>query len=178
MPKADITIRKGSLMPFLKISRKNLTMSFIVVLPIVIFVLLSFYNRSKAERGISERDYIIDRSIQFQGSVAIVGRHYTISAMDYKWPQQVTFVMHKDRSLMVRIYPIKKPAGLLMLASETSSPRLVKPVWANDYLRDPVSFWTDNFWIRNGTCDHTGCPKIRFQATRGTIGVSILDKRR
>jgi len=130
-----------------------------------------------AERGITERDYIIDRSIQFQGSVAVIGTGYTISAIDSTWPQQVTFVMHKDRSLMVRIFPIKRPAGVLMLGSQPSSPRLVKAVWANDDLRNPFSFWTDSFWVRKGACDHTGCPKIRFQATRGTLGISILDKR-
>jgi hypothetical protein len=138
----------------------------------------SSVNLSIAERGITERDYIIDRSIQFQGSVAIVGRHYTLSATDPKWPQQVTFVMHKDRSLMVRIYYIKRPAGVLMLASPPSSPRLIKAVWAQDDLRYPVRFWTEDFWIRKGVCDPTSCPKIRFQATRGTIGISILDKRR
>jgi hypothetical protein len=165
-------------MPLPKISGKTLTISLMIVFPIITLALYSFVDLSLAERGITERDYIIDRSIQFQGSVAIVGRHYTISATDPKWHQQVTFIMHKDRSLMVRIYPIKRPAGVLMLASQPSSPRLVNPVWANDDLRDAFSFWTDDFWIRTGTCDHSGCPKIRFQATRGTIGVSILDRRR
>ncbi len=161
-----------------KINRKPPTIPFMIAFPIIILALHSFVDRSVAERGITERDYIIDRSIQFQGSVAIVGRHYTISVTDPKWPQQVTFVMHKDRSLMVRIYSIKRPAGVLMLASQPSSPRLIKAVWANDDLRNPVSFWTGDFWVHNGTCDHSGCPKVRFQATRGTIGVSILDKRR
>jgi len=161
-----------------KITGKTLTISLMIAFPIITLALYSFVDRSIAKRGITEKDYIIDRSIQFQGSVAVVGRHYTISVTDPKWPQQVTFFMHKDRSLMVRIYSIKRPAGVLMLASQPSSPRLIKPVWANDDLRDPVSFWTDDFWIRNGTCNHSGCPKIRFQATRGTIGVSILDKRK
>jgi hypothetical protein len=165
-------------MPLPKISGKTLTISLMIAFPIVTLVLYSLVDRSSAERGITERDYIIDRSIQFQGSVAIVGRHYTISVTDPKWPQQVTFVMHKDRSLMVRIYPIERPAGVLMLASQPSSPRLVSPVWANDDLRDAFSFWTEDFWIRTGACDHTGCPKVRFQATRGTIEMSILDKRR
>lgn len=155
-----------------------LTLSLIIAIPIITVVLFPFCDWSMAERGITERDYIIERSIQYQGSVAIIGQGYTISATESKWPQQVTFVMHKDRSLMVRIYPIKRPAGVLMLGSQPSSPRLVKAVWANDDLRDPFSFWTDAFWVRRGTCDHTGCPRIRFQATRGTIGVSILDKRK
>jgi hypothetical protein len=161
-----------------KIRRKILSISLMIAIPVITLALYSFVDRSMAKRGITERDYIIDRSIRFQGSVALVGEGYTISVTDSKWPQQVTFVMHKDRSLMVRIYSIKRPAGVLMLASQPSSPRLLKAVWANDDLRVPVSFWTENFWVRKGTCDHTGCPKIRFQATRGTIGLSILDKRR
>lgn len=161
-----------------KIRRKTLSISLTIAIPIITLALFSFCDWSIAKRGITERDYIIDRSIRFHGSVAVVGEGYTISVTDSKWPQQVTFVMHKDRSLMVRIFPIYRPAGVLMLASQPSSPRLVKAVWANDDLRNPVNLWTNNFWVRKGTCDHTGCPKIRFQATRGTIGLSILDKRR
>jgi len=165
-------------MQLLKISRKTLILFLIILFPVITSILLSLFDRATAERGITERDYIIDRSIQFQGSVAIIGKHYTISAKDSKWPQQVTFVMQRDRSLMVRLYSIKNPSGVLMLASQPSSPRLVNPVWANDDLRYPVSFWTEDIWVRRGACDHSGCPRIRFQATRGTIGVSILDKRK
>ena len=164
-------------MKFRQIRMTITTLSLIIVIPIIAVVLFSFCDRSIAKRGITERDYLIERSIQYQGSVAIIGRGYTISAIDSTWPQQVTFVMHKDRSLMVRIFPIKRPAGVIMLGSQPSSPRLVKAVWANDDLRNPFSFWTDSFWVRKGACDHTGCPKIRFQATRGTLGISILDKR-
>lgn len=139
---------------------------------------LFFADFAGAERSISEKDYISEQRQNFYGFVPVVGSGYIISRTDSQWPGSVTLEMSRDTSLLISIEAQgNNPAGLIMLASEILSPRVLKQVWAWDDLRYILRFWTGNYWTPKGECDSTGCPKIRFQAVRGTSEIIILDKR-
>lgn len=93
---------------------------------------------------------------------------------------QVSFVMDKSMALYLRIFPTgerrARPAGFVMLASHHAVNRDLKPVFRHDDLREPLFMWTDKFWSPRYPCDTNGCPLIRFQATRGRLGITILKK--
>ena len=158
--------------------KRELRISLHVTLFLGLVALFCPLREAFALRGITERDSVIDEQIRFHGHVAVPGEEHTISIVDRKWPQEVTFVMHKDRSLRVRLYPIRLPASVVMLASRASSPRVLRATWAYDDLRSTVTFWTDDYWSPLGGCDTSGCPRIRFQALRGTVGLVVVDKRK
>ena len=145
---------------------------------VCIFMLVSWSgNAWSQERRPTERDHMSDRSIFFQGSVAILGKTYTISAQDPLYRNSVTFVMNKDKSLLVDVGPASPHAGVLVEASVASSPRLTRAVWAYDDLRSVVRLNTADVWRPLNGCNSSGCPKIRFQATRGTVGIQVVDKK-
>lgn len=131
-----------------------------------------------AALGITERDYISERERKFEGVGATVGATYTLSFDDSYWPKQVTFDMGGVFALLVLIEHEETPSSVVVLASEPSSPRILKVVWAHDDLRTPVSFWTSDYWKPDESCDPSGCPKIRFQVIQGGAAVTILAKRK
>lgn len=145
----------------------------------IFFILFSFcfmtFTANAGKRGIDERDYIFERELQFKGSTPIAGEYFTVTQTDPKWPQQVTFSMKKVSSFLVKVEAIQKPAGIIMSVSRASSPRILKSVWAHDNIQDAISFWTNRYYIPSSDCDPTGCPKIRFQATQGTVGIVIIE---
>ncbi len=147
---------------------------------ILIAVLLSiclFSKKVEAVREYKQRDYISERAERFHGVSPRVGIGFTLSRNDSQWPQEITFSMKKTRSILVRIHPISKPAGIIMLGSQPSSPRMVKAVWGHDDIRNPIEFWTSQYWISTNDCDYTGCPRIRFQVREGTVGVTVINKK-
>lgn len=133
----------------------------------------------EAVRGFTERDYIIDRHIRFQGYEPVMMEGYTISTSDPKWDQTVGFVMSKDRSLLFEFQPVTPKAGVIMFASQVGSPRHLKAVWSDDNITTPIRIWSDRFWTPdNRACDATGCPRIMFKATKGTLGVFVMDRKK
>ncbi|MFZ5569574.1 MAG: hypothetical protein ACOZF0_04180 [Thermodesulfobacteriota bacterium] len=136
---------------------------------------------AEAVRGYTERDYIIDRYNRFQGYEPVLYEPYTISVSDTRWDQVFGYVMSKDRTLLLEITPVTASAGVIMFGSETGSPRCLKAVWAHDNITEPIRFWTDRFWSPDDReCDntYTDCPRIMFRATSGTLGVSVLERKK
>ncbi len=123
------------------------------------------------------KDYIIERHRQFYGVGPVVGTRYTLSLPDPEWPDQVTLLMKDVRSLRIRIDPLKKPLDIVILGSDVISSRTLRPVWAHDDLREPIVFWTGDYWLPPAECDDLGCPKICFQLIHGAAAVTILEKR-
>ncbi len=133
---------------------------------------------AEAVRGYTERDYIVDRHIRFQGYEPVLNDGYTISVSDKKWDQTIGYVMSKDRALLIEFTPVTPLAGVIMLASETGSPRKLKAVWADDHITTPIRIWTDRFWTPdNRDCDATGCPRIMFRATSGTLNFIVKERK-
>ncbi|MDM8543271.1 hypothetical protein QUF90_19520 [Desulfococcaceae bacterium HSG9] len=133
---------------------------------------------ANATRGITDRDYIAERVIDFEGTGAVVGTEYTLSLTNSLWPKRITFDMSGIRALLVLIEHEETPSSIVVLGSEPSSPRILKVIWAHDDLKTPVSFWTSDYWKPDKNCDSTGCPKIRFQVIEGGAAVTILGKRK
>jgi len=161
-------------MKFRKTGLITLLLTLIVMLAISTFF---YYDDVSAMRSIHRRDYLTDRRERFSGNGIRVGNRYAISVIKSELPHQVTFNMISDRAILIKIDTTVKPSGVIMLASQPSSPRILKPVWTCEDLREPVFFWTDQFWTPTGGCNSTGCPKIRFIATRGSLIVYLLNKR-
>ena len=126
----------------------------------------------------NERDYITEQWERFHGTGPTIGVTRWISLVDSRFPHQVTYTMKKYRTLLIRIESDIKHSGVIMLASQPASPRMLKTVWSCEDLRYPISFWTDRYWRTNKKCNETGCPKIRFQVTKGALAVGILDGRK
>jgi len=135
-------------------------------------------DNAQAVRGYKERDYISDRSIREKGITPKPGRRYTLSQKDSKWPEQATFSMNKAMSFLVEIEPVKRQTGVVFLASQAFSPNIMKAVWAHDDLRSSIRFWTSDYFRPEGNCTYSGCPRIRFQATEGTVAIKILEVRK
>lgn len=165
----------------MKKNKYSLPFSFPVhawLIVIIISCLSILPDITHAARSITERDYISERYQNFHGFVPVPGSGYIISRTDSKWPSDVTLEMSKDKSLLISLEAQgNNPAGLIMMASEILSPRVLKSVCKWDDLRFPVRFWTDRFWLPKGKCESSGCPKITFKALRGTTEIIILDKR-
>lgn len=134
-------------------------------------------GNAKAVRDYLQKDYMVDQSERFHGAAPVVSIGHTISHSDSRWAQSVTFSMQKTHSLLVRVDPISETAGVIMSASSAASPRLVKALWAHDDMHESVTLWTNHYWIPIGDCNATGCPRIRFTATKGTVGITILEKK-
>ncbi len=164
------------LQKFVRIRREPFVFLLLTVTVIAVSLFL-ISNNAEAVRDYKQRDYISDRAERYHGVTPVVGIGHTISTTLSQWPRNITFSMKKTHSILVRIDPIEKPAGVIMSASQAASPRLVKAVWAHDDLRQPVTIWTNLYWIPVGECNYTGCPKIEFQATRGTVGITIIEKK-
>ncbi len=142
-------------------------------------VLLLQPGPAEGVRGYTERDYIIDRHIRFQGYEPVLFEAYTISVSDTRWDSVFGYVMSKDRALLLEFTPVTPSAGVVMFGSEVGSPRRLKAVWAHDNITEPIRIWTDRFWIPdNRECDATGCPRIMFKATSGTLGVSVMERKK
>lgn len=161
-------------------SGKNLTG---ISSPVMIFcltiMLLIIIPSAHAVRDYDERDYIIDRHIRSQGYEPVLFNPFTISVTDIRWDETVAYVMSKDQSLLIEIQPVTPVAGVVMFGSEPGATRRLRAVWANDHVTEPVRFWTHRFWTPgNRECDITGCPRILFKATRGTLGVNIIKRKR
>ncbi len=139
--------------------------------------IIFFLSKSIAGNRIDNRDSITEGKKRFYGRGARVGTSFTISKIDSTKMQQVTFGMGNSRALLIKIQTYKKNSGVIMLVSQVGSSRLLKAVWKCDDIRAPIIFWTDHFWIPDKECNAFGCPKIRFQAIRGKLSVTILDKR-
>ncbi len=123
-----------------------------------------------------EEDYLIRRNRRFHGVGPKVGTTHTLKWGDSRWPEWVIFNMEKYHSILVDINPLKKPSGVILLASRVASPRLLDAVWTYDELRFPVRIRTGDYWIAKSGCNTTGCPRIRFQVTRGSLAVTILKR--
>jgi len=123
-----------------------------------------------------KRDYYILRCQNFQGVGPTVGTTHTLSYGDSQWPEQVTFNMSKISSLLLEINPLKKPSGVIMFVSRVASPRILDAVWQNDDLRHPIRIRTGDYWVVKTRCNSTGCPRIRFKITRGSLSITILSR--
>ncbi len=121
-------------------------------------------------------DYFIRQRRRFNGVGPELGTAHTLEWGNSRWPEWVTFNMGKYRSILVDINPLKKPSGIILLASRVASPRLLDIVWAYDELRFPIRIRTGDYWIKKSGCNTTGCPRIRFQVTRGSLSLTILGR--
>lgn len=150
------------------------------VIPICLMFLLLIMGADPAicDRGYTERDYMVDRHQRFQGYEPVLFDGHTISVHDSKWHQTFGYVMSKDRALLLKVQPVTQTAGVIMFASQAGSPRCMQAVWARDNITEPIRVWTDQYWISDKRCNATGCPKIMFKATQGTLEVIILKRRR
>jgi hypothetical protein len=128
--------------------------------------------------GITSRDSLFQRRHLDQGWSPDINEHYTIGVTGMEDLSFFTLDMGKHRALLLEFKPINNSAGVLMLASEASSPKALKAVWSNDDFSEPVRIWTDNFWKSDMQCFSTGCPRLRFVATKGQFDVRILDLRK
>ena len=128
-----------------------------------------------AVRGIRERDYMTEQSIQSEGSTPVIGQKFTLSTNSRDWPEQITISMKKTKSFLVKIEPIQGPAWIIVSASQPSTPRLTKAVWVQNDLRYPVVFWTHEYFIPESNCSYLGCPRIRFSVKSGAVRVSIIE---
>ncbi len=138
---------------------------------------LYFHSESMAQGGISERDYITVEKKRFHGRGPRIGAVYWLGLVNPNALQQVTFKMIDTHALLIKIQTKRKNSGVIMLASQVGTPRILKAVWKCDNILEPIIFWTDRFWIPDNECNSLGCPKIRFQTTRGECDLFILDKR-
>lgn len=118
-------------------------------------------------------DYIIREKRRFYGVDPVSGRKYTLAWGMSGWPEWITFNMAAYRSLLVEIKPLKKPCGIILYGSRVGTPRLLKTVWAYDEIRHSVFLQTGKYWIDRSRCNATGCPKLKFQVTRGSLNVII-----
>jgi hypothetical protein len=142
-----------------------------------VLLLLVSVQWADAKRGVEERDKLSDDKIKTEGFLPVLFSPFTISADNPRWDERVSYVMTQDRAVLVQIEPVKKPAGVIMFVSQPGSPRVIKAVWSNDRVTEPIRFWTDRYWLSDKGCDSTGCPHLMFKATSGTLGVTILDRR-
>ncbi|BBO80327.1 hypothetical protein DSCO28_08930 [Desulfosarcina ovata subsp. sediminis] len=143
---------------------------------LLMIVILSPHPLS-AERGYNERDKMTDERIKVQGFRPVPFNGFTISADDPKWDERVSYLMSKHSALLVEIAPMNEPISVIMFVSSPASCRGMQAAWAYDHLTFPMRFWTNRYWVSNKTCDTTGCPRIMFKATKGTLEVTILDTR-
>lgn len=132
---------------------------------------------SNATRGYIERNKMTDEEIKTEGFLPVLFNPYTISADDPQWDEKVSIVMSQHSALLVEINPLNMPTGVILFASSRGSRRAMKAVWANDHVTEPIRLWTNRYWISDKTCDPTGCPRLMFKATKGTLAVTILEKR-
>ena len=146
----------------------------LIFLPIILCIVSVFlFRQGIAMRTKKPKDYQKIRKEQLYGIGPASGENYCISFSDLGKSHQVTFKMNKYRALFVRLQSGSN-ASVIMLGSQPGSPRMLKAVWAYDDLNETIEFWTDRFWVSHSGCNVTGCPKIRFQVTRGTLCVKIL----
>ncbi|WPD24070.1 MAG: hypothetical protein SD837_05800 [Candidatus Electrothrix scaldis] len=89
------------------------------------------------------------------------------------WPEWITFNMVAYSSLLVEITPLKKPCGIVLYGSRVGTPRLLYAVWTYDEVRHPIMLQTGKYWTNRSGCNATGCPKLKFQITRGSLNVTI-----
>ncbi|MCI5137785.1 MAG: hypothetical protein D3922_05080 [Candidatus Electrothrix sp. AR1] len=118
-------------------------------------------------------DYIIREKRRFHGTGPVLRRKYTLAWGMSGWPEWITFNMAAYRSLLVEIKPLKKPCGIILYGSRVGSPRLLKAVWTYDEVRNPVILQTGKYWLNWFGCNAVGCPKLKFQVTRGSLTVTI-----
>lgn len=131
---------------------------------------------ARSQSTLAGRDYMTWQRELSQGTRPRVGDVRSLAPLDHI-RDQVTWVMSRDRALLVQIEPVEQPATVYMLVSTAASPHRLRAIWGSDNLTEPIRFWTDRFWSPVGKCNPTGCPKIRFRATRGKVRVTILQKR-
>ena len=122
-------------------------------------------------------DYLTKRRLSFQGTGPALREEHWITVQDHQFSNQITYKMENYRAILVQLRTEVRPTSVIMLASAPGTPRLLMPVWNCDDLRGNIVFWTDSYWISDQRCNSTGCPKIRFQATRGGLNVKILNRR-
>lgn len=124
----------------------------------------------------TERDYISRRNREFHGTTAVKGQVYLMSTVRATYPEIVTFTMTNQSDLFVSISPLDSPAGVLMLGSNPTSLRDMKPAWYNNDIRHPVEFWISDFWKSRGTCNNNNnCSKISFRAIQGSAEITIRE---
>ena len=131
-----------------------------------------------AQNSIEQKDYMIKEYYKHYGNKPLIRVPYAISTDEPGKSFDITFTMTDYSSLLVRIEPVTMPAGVILYGSRPITPGLLKAVWANDNITAPVTFWTHLFWKSIEKCTATGCPKIRFQSTRGAVRIIILDTRK
>ncbi len=136
--------------------------------------MLYLHSDSMAE---VKRDYISVEKKSYHGRGPRSGVTYYLGVLNSEMLQQVTFNMFNTRALLIKIQTKRKNSGLIMLASQVGTPRILKAVWKCDNILEPIIFWTDDFWIPENECNPFGCPKIRFQATTGSLDLLILDRK-
>jgi hypothetical protein len=143
---------------------------------ILAFVLVLSPHPVEAVRGFNERNRFADEKIKTDGFLPVLFNPFTISADNPKWDERVTYEMSRDSAVLVEIKPVKKPVGVIMFVSQSGTATL-KAAWSHDHITEPVRFWTHRYWISSKQCDEAGCPRIMFKAIKGTLAVTILDKR-
>ncbi|MDM8554714.1 hypothetical protein QUF75_08305 [Desulfococcaceae bacterium HSG7] len=124
-----------------------------------------------------KRDYISVEKKSYHGRGPRIGASYYLGVTNSEQLQQVTFNMFNTRALLIKIQAKRKNSGLIMLASQVGTPRILKAVWKCDNILEPIILWTDDFWIPENECNPFGCSKIRFQATTGSLSLLILDRK-
>jgi hypothetical protein len=146
------------------------------VIAAVLLLLILVPQPTVAVRGFTERDKQTDERIRTEGFLPVLFNPYTISATDRKWDEQVAYLMSRDSAVLVEIAPTKEAAGVIMLVGNAGSGGL-RAAWADDHVSRPVRLWTNRYWLSSKQCDANGCPRIVFKATKGTLTVTVLDKR-
>ncbi len=145
---------------------------------LILCIIIMMPVSGMAQRSIERRDYMINEHERYHGDKPLIKIPYAISRNEPGKSFDITFTMVQYPSLLVRIEPVTMPAGVILYGSRPLTPGLLKAVWADDNIRQPVIFWTHEFWKSNEKCSATGCPKIRFQSTRGAVRIIILDVRK
>ena len=123
-------------------------------------------------------DYIMRRKRSFHGTGPVLGQSYTLAWGMPGWPEWVTFNMAAYSSIQVEIRPLKRPSGIVLYGSRVATPRLLDVVWTYDEIRNPVQLQTSTYWLDRAGCNATGCPKLKFQVTRGSLTITIQEMTR
>jgi len=107
-----------------------------------IICVFTFYccSESIAQGAIHERDYLTVEKKRFHGRGAEVGTVYWLGVLQSEMLQQVTFNMFNTRALLIKIQTDRKNSGIIMLASQVGTPRVLKEVWKCDNILAPIIF--------------------------------------
>ena len=71
---------------------------------------------------------------------------------------------------------MKQPSGIIMFASRVGTPRLLDAIWKNDDLRYAIRIRTGDYRLFQSDCNSVGCPRMKFQVTRGSLTLTVIKK--